>query len=67
MPSRPAPKLVSKAEHSRLLRRAGYSSEIIREVHAQVADPIDLGRDATTLGRYGITGERLMDLLGGSP
>jgi hypothetical protein len=58
---------VSKAEGARVLRRAGYSVELIREIYDQLADPIDLDRDAPTLSRYGITTEHLMDLMGGSP
>ena len=58
---------VSKAEGTRVLRRAGYSVEFIREFFDQLADPIDLDRDAPTLARYGITTEHLMDLMGGSP
>ena len=60
-------KTVSKAEAVRVLRRAGYSTETIQEIDDQLADPIDLDRDAPTLLRYGITRERLMDAMGGSP
>jgi hypothetical protein len=60
-------KTVSKAEGSRVLRRAGYSEELIREIFDQLADPIDLDRDTPTLSRYGISAEHLMDLMGGSP
>ena len=67
MTMEPVGKMVSKAESYRVLRRAGYSVEFIREVHDQLADPIDLDRDAPTLSRYGITSEHLMDRMGGSP
>lgn len=49
------------------MRRAGYSDEFIREVLSQLPDPIDLQRDQQTLARYGLSPERLMDRLGGSP
>lgn len=58
---------VSKAEAIRVLRRAGYSAEIIQEIDDQLSDPIDLDRDAPTLSRYGITREHLMEVMGGSP
>ena len=51
----------------RVLRRAGYTDEFIREVLSELPDPIDLKRDEHILGRYGLSGERLMDRLGGSP
>jgi hypothetical protein len=49
------------------LRRAGYSDEFIDEVLSQLPDPIDLQRDQPILARYGISPERLMDRMGGSP
>jgi hypothetical protein len=58
---------ISKAEASRVLRRAGYSAELIREISDQLADPIDLDRDAQTLLHYGITREHLIETMGGSP
>lgn len=58
---------ISKAEAARVLRRAGYSAELIREIHDQLADPIDLDRDAPTLSRYGISREHLVEMMGGSP
>jgi hypothetical protein len=55
-------------EHvSQVLRRAGYSEEFIREVLSELPDPIDLRRDEHLLGRYGLSSERLMERLGGSP
>jgi hypothetical protein len=65
MPSPPA--LRSHEEFSRVLRRAGYSEELIEEVLSQLPDPIDLQRDQQILARYGLSAERLMDRLGGSP
>ena len=58
---------LSKAEGVRVLRRAGYSTELIQEILDQLADPMDLDRDAPTLSRYGITREHLIDVMGGSP
>ena len=57
----------SHEEAERVLRRAGYSDEFIREVLSQLPDPIDLERDQQILTRYGLSVERLMDRLGGSP
>ena len=50
-----------------MLRRVGYSDEFISEVLAQLPDPIDPERDQPILARYGLSSERLMDLMGGSP
>jgi len=57
----------SHDEASRVLHRAGYSDEFIRDVLSQLPDPIDLERDQEILARYGLGPERLMDRLGGSP
>jgi hypothetical protein len=51
----------------RVLRRAGYPDEFIDEVLGELPDPIDLRRDEHILGRYGLSSERLMERLGGSP
>jgi hypothetical protein len=61
----PAPR--SHEEAARLLRHAGYSDEFISEVLSQLPDPIDLQRDQQILARYGLSPERLMDRMGGSP
>jgi hypothetical protein len=52
---------------ARVLRRAGYSDEFIRELLSQLPDPIDLERDQQVLARHGLSSERLMDRMGGSP
>jgi hypothetical protein len=52
---------------ARVMRRAGYSEEFFNEVLSQLPDPVDLRRDQQILGRYGLSSERLMDRLGGSP
>ena len=57
----------SHEEAARLFRRVGYSDELISEVLSQLPDPIDLQRDQQILARYGISSERLMDRMGGSP
>ena len=65
MATRPARR--SHEEFTRTLRRAGYSAEFIRDVLSQLPDPIDLQRDQQILARYGLSPERLMDRMGGSP
>ena len=59
--------LRSHKEMARVMRRAGYSDEFISEVLSQMRDPTDLRRDEPILVRYGLSSERLMDRLGGSP
>jgi hypothetical protein len=59
--------LRSHKEMARVLRRAGYSNGFISEVLGQMRDPTDLGRDQRVLDHYGLSSERLMDRLGGSP
>jgi hypothetical protein len=61
------PESRSHEELSRVLRREGYPDEFIREVLSELPDPIDLQRDQQILARYGLSPERLMDHLGGSP
>jgi hypothetical protein len=65
MTARPARR--SHEEFTRALRRAGYSDEFISDVLRQLPDPIDLQRDQQILARYGLSPERLMDRMGGSP
>jgi hypothetical protein len=57
----------SHEEFAQALRRAGYSDEFISDVLSQLPDPIDLERDQQILARYGLSPERLMDRIGGSP
>lgn len=61
------PSLRSHEELARVLRRAGYSDELISEVLRQLPDPVDLQRDQQILARYGLSMERLMDRMGASP
>lgn len=65
MSSRPESR--SHEEVARVLRRAGYSDEVIHEILSQLPDPVELHRDQEILARYGLDPERLMDRLGGSP
>ena len=57
----------SHEEMARVLRRVGYSDEFIAELLRQLPDPIDLQRDQQVLARHGLSPERLMERLGGSP
>lgn len=57
----------SHKEAARVLRRAGYSDEAIREILNQLPDPIDLQRDQPVLARYGLNPERLRERMGDSP
>jgi hypothetical protein len=50
-----------------VLRRAGFSEEVINELASQLPDPIDIDRESSLLDRYGITMETLTDRMGGSP
>ena len=58
---------LSHAEFARVLKRAGYPPEVIEEIAAQLADPIDVDRDAHILDRYNLTRGRLMEVMGASP
>jgi hypothetical protein len=57
----------SHEEFARVLRRAGWSDQIISDVLSQLPNPIDLQRDQQILAGYGLSPERLMDRMGGSP
>jgi hypothetical protein len=57
----------SHEEAARVLRHAGYSEDFISEVLSQLPDPIDVQRDQPILDRYGLSPERLMEQMGGSP
>jgi hypothetical protein len=60
-------RLVSHAEAKQILRRAGYSQEQIDHLLRHFPDPIDTERDAEALFKHGISADRLMDRMGGSP
>lgn len=57
----------SHEEVAGVLRRAGYSKEFISELLSQLPDPVDVQRDQQIFARYGLSPERLMDRIGGSP
>lgn len=57
----------SHEEAARILRRAGYSDELIHEVLSQLPDPIDIERDEHIFEHYGMTRGQLTDRMGGSP
>ena len=57
----------SHEEVARVLRRAGYSDEFISQLLSELPDPIDLQRDHQIFERHGLTSERLVDRMGGSP
>ena len=60
-------KLYSHTEAEVLLRRAGYSQELIEDVLRDVPDPIDADRDAEAFLKHGLTVDALTDRMGGSP
>jgi hypothetical protein len=59
--------LVSHAQATRVLRRAGYSTDQIEEVLAEFPDPIDLEHAREKLLQHGISLGNLMDRRGASP
>jgi hypothetical protein len=56
-----------KAELTRVLERADLPHDLIEEVTGELPDLVDFDRDAAVLDRHGLTRDRLVDLLGGSP
>lgn len=63
-----APRLTSsRAEFARVLRRAGYSTTQAQSVLRGLPDPIDFDRDDQALFERGVTLDRLIDAMGGSP
>jgi hypothetical protein len=62
-------RLISHAEAARRMRRVGYSREQIEEVLREVPDPIDMDSELNidTFFKHGISYERVMDRMGGSP
>jgi hypothetical protein len=56
-----------KTEVALLFHRAGLPPEQIDKILAQLPDPIDLERDQPILEKSGLSRERLMDMMGGSP
>jgi hypothetical protein len=50
-----------------VLHRAGIPEQTVQALKAALEDPVDLRRDANLLASYGITLDRLIDRMGGSP
>jgi hypothetical protein len=61
------PHVRRKADVLAVLRRAGFSEQTVEALDAELKDPVDVDRDANVLLRHGITLDRLIDRLGGSP
>jgi hypothetical protein len=59
--------LIARAELVQILRRAGYPVEVSDEIASRFPDPLDPDRESPLLQRYGVTRERLVDQMGGSP
>jgi hypothetical protein len=59
--------LPPKAALLGVLRRTGFPEETIQAVERAVRDPLDARRDGNLLAQYGITRDRLVDRMGGSP
>ena len=60
-------RISSRAEFARVLRRAGYSTTQAQSVLRGLPDPIDFDRDDQALFERGVTLDRLIDAMGGSP
>ena len=60
-------KLYSHAEAAEILRRAGYSQELIDNVLRDVPDPIDPDRDDEAFFKHGLSFGAVTDRMGGSP
>lgn len=57
----------SRAEFAQVLRRAGYSTTQAQSILHGLPDPIDFDRDGEGLFRKGVSLDRLIDAMGGSP
>lgn len=63
-----AGRTITKAEASKVLERAGFSSHVIEGLLASLPDPIDLDHvDPKIVATYDLTPEHLMDMLGAGP
>ena len=60
-------RISSHAEFCEVLRRAGYLTPHVQSVVRDLPDPIDFDRDGEALFETGITLDRLIDAMGGSP
>lgn len=63
----PPRRLSSCAEFARVLRRVGYSTRQAESVLRGLPDPIDFDRDGQVLFTRGVSIDRLVDAMGGSP
>jgi hypothetical protein len=61
------PILRRKADVLAVLRRAGVSEQTVEALDAELRDPVDVDRDANVFLRHGLTLDRLIDRMGGSP
>jgi hypothetical protein len=60
-------RISSRTEFRKVLRRAGYSATQAESILHDLPDLIDFDRDAPALLRQGVTLDRLINALGGSP
>ncbi len=58
---------ISKTVARDALHRAGYPQDRIDEILSGLPDPFDADEAADHLASYGITRDRLMSAMGGSP
>ena len=65
-PPRP-PRIMARAELRKVLRRAGYSATDAQFVLGGRPDPVDFTRDGERLFKLGVSLDRLIDAVGGSP
>jgi hypothetical protein len=63
----PGPQELPKAEVARILRSVGFSTETIAEILAPLMDPVDYARDGEYLLQHGVTHDKLISAMGGSP
>ena len=61
------PPTFPKREFLQILRRGGVPAKTVQEVADNLADPVDLDRDAEFLLQRGITRSSLVSRMGGSP
>lgn len=59
--------MLSHAQATQILRRAGYDPERIEDLLRDLPDPIDIDRDGDVLVKRGIDRDQLNDRMGGSP
>ena len=60
-------RITSSTEFAGVLRRAGYSTTQVQSVLRSLPDPIDFDRDCEGLFRKGVSLDRLINSMGGSP